>query len=193
MTTLQLANELQALAVLSLAAIVWLKLLPMQRLDKLRQQLFSLRDEMFDYAADGNIGFDDPAYVLLRNQMNGFIRFGHQITLFRLVMSACGRRAAGKPLHATWTNQWSLSISGVSNESVRRDMVRFHERASSIVAKHLIKGSIILSMMVAFAVVAGIASGGIVSVKQALNKASGKVLSGPIDPRVIEEQAFCAA
>jgi hypothetical protein len=181
------------MVVLSLAAFVWLKLVPMQRLDELRQQLFAVRDEMFDYAAAGNISFNDPAYVLLRTQMNGFIRFGHQITLFRLVMSAGARRVSGTPLLTTWTDQWSHSIAQISNQSVRRDMVCFHERASSIVAKHLIKGSVVLWVMVALAVVAGTTSGGILSLRQALKRASSRVLSGPIDPVVIEEQAFCAA
>lgn len=193
MTPLQVANQLQMLAVLSLAAFVWLKLLPMQRLDELRQQLFAVRDEMFDYAAAGKISLDDPAYVLLRTQMNGFIRFGHQITLFRLVMSACVRRVSGTPMRTTWTDQWSRSIARISNEAVRRDMVRFHERALSIVAKHLIKGSVVLWVMVALAVVAVTMSGGIVSLRQALKKASSRVLSGPLDPVVIEEQAFSAA
>jgi len=181
------------LAVLSLAAFVWLKLVPMQRLDELRQQLFAVRDEMFDYAAAGNISFDDPAYVLLRTQMNGFIRFGHQITLFRLLMSACARRVSGTQLLPTWTNQWLQSIDKISDSTVRRDMIRFHERAASIVAKHLIKGSVVLLVLVAMALVAGIATGGIVSLREARKRASRTVLSGPIDPFVIEEQAFSAA
>jgi hypothetical protein len=38
---------------------------------------------MFDYAADGNISFNDPAYALLRKSMNGFIRYAHTLTFFR--------------------------------------------------------------------------------------------------------------
>lgn len=56
------------------------------RNDSLRQKLFALRDELFDYAADGNIDFGDPAYRLLRNFLNGTIRFAHKFSLLRLLM-----------------------------------------------------------------------------------------------------------
>jgi hypothetical protein len=43
-------------------------------LDRFRQDVFGLRDELWDFAASGQISFDDPAYRLLRQLMNGFIR-----------------------------------------------------------------------------------------------------------------------
>src|SRR5947209_7747433 len=54
------------------------------RIDKFRQNIFGIRDNLFDYAAAGNITFSHPAYLTLRNMMNGYIRFSHRISCFRL-------------------------------------------------------------------------------------------------------------
>lgn len=55
------------------------------RMDEFRQNVFRLRDELFDFAADGNIAFDHPAYKMLRSMMNGYIRFSHRGSLLHFV------------------------------------------------------------------------------------------------------------
>jgi hypothetical protein len=54
------------------------------RIDTYRQRLFGVRDELFDYAASGAVGFDDPAYATLRDLSNGLIRFAHRLTFTRV-------------------------------------------------------------------------------------------------------------
>lgn len=51
-------------------------------LDQLRQNLFSLRGELFDLVADGNSGleFDDDAYIAMREMLNNRLRFAHRMT-----------------------------------------------------------------------------------------------------------------
>jgi hypothetical protein len=56
------------------------------RLDSFREHLFSIRDRMFLYAAEGNIGFDHPAYTNTRARGNSLIRHGHQLTLTRFIV-----------------------------------------------------------------------------------------------------------
>ena len=51
------------------------------RVDAYRQRVFALRNELWDYAAAGHISFDDPAYLVVRNRMNGLIRFAHLLSL----------------------------------------------------------------------------------------------------------------
>lgn len=50
-------------------------------IDMFRQRVFEIRDEMFDYAAEGNIDFNHPAYGTIRTLMNGYIRFAHRIDI----------------------------------------------------------------------------------------------------------------
>lgn len=56
------------------------------RNDTFREDIFSVRDLMFIYAAQGNISFDHPAYTILRNRMNVLLRHGHEFTLSRMAL-----------------------------------------------------------------------------------------------------------
>src|SRR2546425_10001640 len=77
----------QSAIALILFLIVLFCALSRLRLDTFREQLFTIRAELFDYAASGKIDFSHPAYRLLRQSMNGFIRYGHQLSFFRLCMA----------------------------------------------------------------------------------------------------------
>lgn len=56
--------------------------------DKFRQDIFALRDELFVEASDGLIDFNHPAYTTLRRMMNGSIRFSHRINLLGILLFA---------------------------------------------------------------------------------------------------------
>lgn len=55
------------------------------RTDKLRQDIFDLRAELFEFAASGGIDFENRSYRRLRMLFNSMIRFAHKITFGRLV------------------------------------------------------------------------------------------------------------
>lgn len=71
-----------------LAAIWWLYAFVYReyKIDESRQQLFAIRDELFDKATAGIISFDDEAYGLTRNTLNGLIRFTHELSVIRLIV-----------------------------------------------------------------------------------------------------------
>lgn len=52
------------------------------QIERSRHQLFKVRARLFDYAAQGQISFQEPAYVELRRMLNGMIRFTHRLTWF---------------------------------------------------------------------------------------------------------------
>ncbi len=60
---------------------IFFVLYPDYCLDRFRQKVFGLRDELFDEVASGNLSFDDKMYGLTRITMNGFIRHAHEINL----------------------------------------------------------------------------------------------------------------
>src|SRR5271163_2245134 len=107
----QLADILQFLVVAFIWVVVVFKLVPYARLDGFRQDMFAIRDELFDYAADGNISFDHPAYTLLREQMNGFIRYGHDLTVFRFVMMSLVVKIKGRTHDKVWFSEWSRALA----------------------------------------------------------------------------------
>lgn len=53
------------------------------RVAKYRSDLFNIRNDLFDDAADGLLEFDHPAYTMLRTLINGHLRFAHKITLWQ--------------------------------------------------------------------------------------------------------------
>lgn len=55
------------------------------RIDLLRYRLFLIRDELYDSAARGEIGFDDPAYGMTRKTLNGMLRFAHELGLLQIL------------------------------------------------------------------------------------------------------------
>jgi hypothetical protein len=151
-----------------------------------------VRDEVFDYAAEGNIAFDDPAYVLLRRQMNGLIRYGHQLTVFRSIMTKAIAIASGRTTKMSWNDAWESSLARIQNHEVRLQMKRFHERGMMVAVKHLIIGSPLLWFAISVAAMLLAARGAALGTRQLVKAASKKVLVGPLDQRLIEEAAVGA-
>ena len=56
------------------------------RCDRTRQELFKIRDQLFQKAADGVLPFDSKAYCLTRTTLNGMIRFAHEVSFIRLLL-----------------------------------------------------------------------------------------------------------
>jgi hypothetical protein len=73
------------------------------RIDAFREQVFSLRNRMFMYVAENNVGFDNPAYLILRNRMNVVLRYAHEFTMARfLSFIACRPRTIADTQMQTW-------------------------------------------------------------------------------------------
>lgn len=143
--------------------------------------MFRLRDEMFDYAAAGNIAFNDPAYLLLRKSMNGFIRYAHNLTFFRMNLSIIYWRVFSKMPETKWSESWDAAVMRLPDENVKKQMLLFHQRAMELVAKRLIFGSpILIGLLTCFAIQYGIFN---------LTEALGRSLAQFIDPKILEEEA----
>lgn len=192
MTSLQIANVLQFASVASLWSFVLLKTLSTYRLDSFRQKMFCVRDELFDYAANGKVAFDDPAYVLLRQQMNAFIRYGHQLTVFRTLMTNAIKGVGGPRREESWGRIWEPTLSNVKSEEVRVDLRHFHERAMSVAIKHLISGSPLLWLGIVLVATFLLARGAAVGVRQLLKAAVSTILVGPLDQKLIEDEVYAA-
>jgi hypothetical protein len=191
-TAIQAAEILQTGVVAVITVTVVFKILPMFRLDCYRQKMFALRDELFDYAAAGNISFDDPAYVLLRLQMNGMIRYGHQLTLFRASVTWLSRTLFGEKQTFVWHDAWERALENIGNDEVRRQLRFFHHRTATVAAIHILQGSVVLWCAMIVAALCLLVSGAAVGAKQLLKAAARAILSGPIDQRFIEEEAVGA-
>jgi hypothetical protein len=193
MTELQIANVLQLVVVTALSLFVLFRALPTYRVDSFRQKMFCVRDELFDFAVQGNVSFNDPAYVLLRQQMNALIRYGHQLTVFRMLMTNVINTVSQKGPKTTWSAVWEPSLEKINDEEVRVQLKRYHERAVMIAVKHLIWGSPVLWILMLLTAITLTLQGAATGLRQILKAAAKMVLVGPLDKRHIEEEAFAAA
>ena len=139
MTEAQLYQALHAiLGAASLAGIAWLYC--SYRFDRLRDQLFGLRDEMFDYAAANGL-LAHPGYRQVRQVFNGMLRFCHRMTFMRLMLAIWldGRlRAAGSMREPV--AEWLAQIADLPTEQ-RQRLIDYHLRMLTITMKFLILGS----------------------------------------------------
>jgi len=58
------------------------------RADRLREDLFTIRDELFDYMWQHGLSYDLPAYQQMRDLLNGGIRFSEQLNLIPVLLVA---------------------------------------------------------------------------------------------------------
>lgn len=77
MTNVQFQHMNAVAILIVIAFLIWFFYGPWKSLviDIGRQNLFEIRDSLFLIAADGKISFEDPAYIAIRDRINGMIRF----------------------------------------------------------------------------------------------------------------------
>jgi hypothetical protein len=189
MRTQEVTNVLESISAAGLLLTILFRLVPSVRLDAFRQQMFEIRDELFDYAASGNISFFHPAYRLLRQSMNGHLRYAHQLSLFRIIMTALEWSASKQRPTLEWTKKLETAINSIPDEHIRRDLNAFHHRALTLVFKRLVLGSPFLIAAVLLSMLEMILQKGLHNLRQAARIASASAINRIIDPRLIEEDA----
>ncbi len=107
------------------------------RLDAFREHLFSIRDRMFVYAAEGNIRFDHPAYTNARTRTNQLIRLCHQLTLTRFIIIIVTH-----PMPSTTSviEDWNRMTCDLSPD-VRLKMLEFRLCVSVAALQHMVYSS----------------------------------------------------
>jgi hypothetical protein len=189
-----LAIILQTTIGLVVLCIVFVWLWPAVRLDAFRQNLFAVRDELFDYAASGRIPFQHPAYRLLRQSMNGFIRYAHRISVFQIAMTLLMWKATQvvEPEYG-WTKKWENALASIEDDGVKEQLKEFHNRVAVMVAERIVLGSPLLIVFLIVCLVADLCQQGWKSVHQTFRQAVVEAASRAVDPRRLEEEAMKAA
>jgi hypothetical protein len=109
-------------ALISLAFIIIVLYGPWQSLwtDWARQQLFEIRDGIFDMAVAGRISFEDENYRVIRESIQSGIRFAHGITWIRFSLwrSLASSNQALKP------SRLKTAIDNIKDHNLRLDLHR---------------------------------------------------------------------
>src|SRR5258707_10469378 len=123
--------------------IMWFVLWKEYYLDKCRYELFALRNELFTMAARGEIGFESPAYHMLRVLINGMIRFNHRFTLTALFLIS---RRQPPPGFKNLYERWLIHVRRFPVETQKK-LGEIHERANAQMMTYLLRGSLLLRLL----------------------------------------------
>jgi len=117
------------------------------RVDNTRQELFFLRNELFDYAAEGHISFNHPAYGILRGGMNSIIRFTHRMELVTLLILYYAVKISPPP-GDDFTISFKNALNTEISDEAKKKLEEFYDRMNIVVAMHCIKSSIPMMLLI---------------------------------------------
>jgi hypothetical protein len=145
-------NEMMPIAIRSLLFVLCLLYLVFWRyriykLDLFRQDIFDLRDALFDNARGGLISFDHPAYGMLREFMNGFIRFGHQLSLWQMLIFLFMAQKKDFDIGPSFEERWN-EVTKDLTPTVKEQLDSYLFKVHSAVFKHLVATAPVLIVMV---------------------------------------------
>jgi hypothetical protein len=119
------------------------------RLAILRFKLFSVRDSLFLYAAEGKISFEEPAYIMTRTTINGALRFAHRLTLGKLLITYIWLRINTPKAGAKYHSELNKSIHNLSYEQ-QKLIMNAHLNLHYAVLSHVFHVSIFLLPLTLF-------------------------------------------
>lgn len=121
--------------------MLWFYFVKEYRVDAFRERLFSVRDRLFDFAASGQVSFDDPAYSELRALINGMLRFAHRVSFLTLLTSV-RNPSSGSEVSNPYQH-WKDSLVDLAPET-KEHLEQIHSQLFSAYMKQLVEGSIVL-------------------------------------------------
>ena len=137
-----------ATSLVSLAGLlVLLRLYRDYSVDRFREEMFALRDEMFDFAASGGIAFGHPAYGRLRLTMNGFARRASRLGLMEVVLFRLLSRRDRDEI-AKFDTDWEKALDGL-DDTARRRLNDFRDRMRQVVIAHLFRSPAAVAAIIA--------------------------------------------
>ena len=133
------AEILNILIVGASLALVWLTLRALRsyKIDATRQDLYRLRDELFDYALSDQNGldFDSQSYNIMRSTIHGAIRYTHRSTMLHLALQARIIRKNKAESMVDFSSTWQSALEELPPIDQQR-MEEFRNEKNFIVIKH---------------------------------------------------------
>lgn len=114
------------------------------RIDRMRDELFAARDELFDYAVQEEL-LEHPGYQRLRNTYNGMLRFCHKVSFFRLLVSIILEDIfIQKEQRRNPYAEWIRIVDELP--ALQKDrLIKFHLRMFTITLRYMVETSLFLA------------------------------------------------
>lgn len=119
-------------SLLSLAGLFYLLLGPYNayRIDRLRFDLFRIRDDLFLQAAADKISFNSAAYQFTRTTLNGAIRYAHRVSLVRLLLGVAFVARDEDSARDVWLDSMMSGASVSDRELCKKYIARANQRCA---------------------------------------------------------------
>lgn len=113
------------------------------RLDLFRQNLFEIRDALFDEAEKHGL-FEAKAYTMTRITLNGMIRFAHEVSFLHLLLSYFSHRwFVKKDIAGLYIRDFATALRALPDEQ-RKLIIRARVHSHMALASHVIHTSFVL-------------------------------------------------
>ncbi|WP_028579406.1 hypothetical protein [Desulfogranum japonicum] len=123
--------------------------------DRFRQRMFELRDELFDEAHNGLIDFNHPAYGVLRRTMNGSIRFAHELSVLQFFCtSICVGNTVEEKKEERYNFQREFSEAiNTLDEPTKERILEYRTNINRLISEHLILDGLAFFILIAIILV----------------------------------------
>ena len=122
-------------------------------LARFRQDVFDLRDQLFDHAYKGLISFEHPAYGMLRSTLNGFLRFAHTLSFWQIFIFIIIVRKEKMSLPHSYEEEWEKVTRDLDDE-IKTQLNQYLGALHFSILKHLIFSSPLLMVTIFAPVIA---------------------------------------
>lgn len=137
-------TQLKLVVMSALFLVLWLMFFTIHRsyhIARTRQNLFGVRARLFNAALEGKISFDDSAYQLVRQAINGMIRFTHNLSFLRWFSIVMFNRYARNELSGRFNSRLEEALDNLTNDQ-KQLLLRALADSHLLVMRHLMSVSI---------------------------------------------------
>lgn len=114
-----------------------------------RMDIFELRDELFDYAAEGNISFDNESYQLMRTLLNGYLRYAEYLDIYYFQKYQKAVKEKKLISDNFFIQQYSQKSLALTNEQ-KEKLDKCFQQSALIAATYMIRKSIVYCVYLSF-------------------------------------------
>lgn len=115
-----------------------------------RQLIFEKRDALFDMASAGRLNFKSEEYRTIRASLEASIRFAHELTLTRMIVTRVAAQAIG---HSKAESELVLAVRQIEDDETREEVSHLVYSAQRALISMIVLKSPLL-MIAAFFVLA---------------------------------------
>lgn len=148
-----IVSSFGALITLAIAYLFFYVLWQRYVIDVTRQQLFELRDQLFDLAADGKLSFQSETYKILRKVFNTSIRFAHEADWVHIYVFYITATLKAKGSIYKSAMQIPHLIKHIEDEKVRAEVQKIFIKMHLTLVWHVYRRSLVLLPFVPIVVI----------------------------------------